>query len=64
MKELSDTGYNNWFSAIAGADAAAEHSENQGGGGTKQGKYIANKSSVAIDKTRAPRWREHHARAL
>ncbi len=53
VKELSDTGYNNWFSAIAGADAAAEHSDNQGGGGTKQGKYIANKSSVAIDKTRA-----------
>lgn len=53
VKELSDTGYNNWFSAIAGADAAEEHTNNQGGGGTKAGKYIANKSSVANDKTRA-----------
>ncbi len=53
VKELSDTGYNNWFSAIAGADAAEEHANNQGGGGTKAGKYIANKSSVANDKTRA-----------
>jgi len=53
VKELSDTGYNNWFSAIAGVDAAKEHAENQGGGGTKGGKYIANKSSAANDKTRA-----------
>ncbi|MFN1218822.1 DUF6443 domain-containing protein [Chryseobacterium kwangjuense] len=53
VKELSDNGYKSWFIAGAGADAAEKHAENQGGGGTKAGKYIANKTSVANDKTRA-----------
>ena len=53
VQELSDNGYLGWVGAVTGSESKTqEHMDNQGGGATARGKNIANKSSVANDKTR------------
>ncbi|MBG0513201.1 RHS repeat-associated core domain-containing protein [Elizabethkingia meningoseptica] len=53
VQELSDNGYSSWVLGKTGSESKTqEHLDNQGGGATVRGKNIANKNSVANDKTR------------